>query len=245
MRVCVDLTAERPITLPLHYRYIVHSFIYRLLPNEYMEFLHDHGFVHGKRKMKLFTFSQIMGKSFRNGPFLVFQPPIRLYVSSPVEVFLKNLVNGLLQNHTISLHGQELKLSQLYFPPRPKLGNRVVFRTLSPITVYSTLTTANGKKKTYYYSPYEEEFGTLICRNLVRKASLLLGKEANGVFNIKPASNGNLREEIGFFKGTVIKGWKGIFIVEGDQLLIETGYEAGLGSKNSQGFGMVEVPQND
>ncbi|RLI91606.1 MAG: hypothetical protein DRO89_03615 [Candidatus Altiarchaeales archaeon] len=37
---------------------------------------------------------------------------------------------------------------------------------LSPLTVYSTLTTGDGKKKTYYYSHYEPDFEELIDRNL-------------------------------------------------------------------------------
>jgi CRISPR-associated endoribonuclease Cas6 len=49
------------------------------------------------------------------------------------------------------------------------LGSEAEFYTLSPITVYSTLYTAEGKKKTYYFSPYEQEFSQLVSINLARK----------------------------------------------------------------------------
>lgn len=49
-------------------------------------------------------------------------------------------------------------------------------RMLSPLTVYSTLMTPDGKKKTYYFSPYEKEFPALVNSNIKKKHFLLLGK---------------------------------------------------------------------
>jgi hypothetical protein len=45
----------------------------------------------------------------------------------------------------------EVELQQPYRSP-------VLIRALSPITVYSTLQTADGRKKTYYYAPQEPEW---------------------------------------------------------------------------------------
>ena len=43
------------------------------------------------------------------------------------------------------------------------------------------------------------------------------------------------------FKGTVIKGWMGTFEVRLPEPYFTLAYEAGLGAKNSQGFGMIQV----
>lgn len=43
------------------------------------------------------------------------------------------------------------------------------------------------------------------------------------------------------YKGTVIKGYSGDFILKGNPELIKLAYDTGLGSKNSQGFGCIEV----
>ena len=43
------------------------------------------------------------------------------------------------------------------------------------------------------------------------------------------------------YRETVIKGWMGRFVLKGNRKLLKLGYECGIGSKNSQGFGMVEV----
>ncbi|MBC7189418.1 hypothetical protein H5U35_04285, partial [Candidatus Aerophobetes bacterium] len=40
---------------------------------------------------------------------------------------------------------------------------------------------------------------------------------------------------------TLIKGWMGTYRLEGNPELIKFSYDAGLGAKNSQGFGMYEV----
>jgi len=43
------------------------------------------------------------------------------------------------------------------------------------------------------------------------------------------------------YKGTKIKAIMAPFVVRGSPELMEMGYEAGFGEKNSMGFGMVEV----
>ncbi|WP_448575536.1 CRISPR-associated endoribonuclease Cas6, partial [Thermomicrobium sp.] len=42
------------------------------------------------------------------------------------------------------------------------------------------------------------------------------------------------------YKGTWIEGWTGRFLIEGPPEYLRLALEAGLGAKNSQGFGYVE-----
>ncbi|MFN7181678.1 MAG: CRISPR-associated endoribonuclease Cas6 [Planctomycetota bacterium] len=53
--------------------------------------------------------------------------------------------------------------------PLSSLCDKVVVKMLSPITIYSTLTKRDGSKKTYYYNPFENEFGQLIRDSGVKK----------------------------------------------------------------------------
>jgi CRISPR-associated endoribonuclease Cas6 len=170
---------------------------------------------------------------------VAFHPPIKVCISSPIERFLSELINQLVKNSKLQLLGNELQVTSIEIPRSPALGDEAVFYTLSPITVYSTLYTAEGKKKTYYYSPYEEEFSQLASINLARKYKAYKGEEMHGDVGITPL--GRPKESIVLFKGTVIKAWAGRFKIKGDKRLIEMAYEAGIGSKNSAGFGMVEV----
>jgi CRISPR-associated endoribonuclease Cas6 len=61
---------------------------------------------------------------------------------------------------------------------------------------------------------------------------------------IKPLRVNKRNEVIAIFKGTVIKGWTGIYELQLPEPYFSLAYDAGLGSKNSQGFGMVEVVNN-
>jgi CRISPR-associated endoribonuclease Cas6 len=240
MRLWIEFNASGIIRLPVHYNHAVQGLIYRFLPHEYRKALHDDGYVVGKRRLKLFTFSRIFGRKegAEAGP-VAFHPPIKVCISSPIERFLSELINQLVKNSKLQLLGNELQVTSIEIPRSPALGDEAVFYTLSPITVYSTLYTAEGKKKTYYYSPYEEEFSQLASINLARKYKAYKGEEMHGDVGITPL--GRPKESIVLFKGTVIKAWAGRFKIKGDKRLIEMAYEAGIGSKNSAGFGMVEV----
>ena len=119
--------------------------------------------------------------------------------------------------------------------------DKLKIRMLSPITIYSTLSKANGGKKTYYYSPFENEFSQLISENAKKKFKAFYGKEPNGEIQLISLNVNKSNERIIFYKGTVIKGWMGIYEVSGDPELIKLTYDAGLGGKNSQGFGCFEV----
>jgi len=66
----------------------------------------------------------------------------------------------------ISPNAQVLCLESInvHFAPQINSGNEI--KMLYPIAIYSTLSTVNSKKKTYYYSPFEKELPQLIDKNL-------------------------------------------------------------------------------
>ncbi|MGC8997938.1 MAG: CRISPR-associated endoribonuclease Cas6 [Candidatus Bathyarchaeia archaeon] len=52
-----------------------------------------------------------------------------------------------------------LKVTDLAFPAKPALKDRELrVRMLSPLTIYSTLMTLDGKKKTYYFHLTKKSF---------------------------------------------------------------------------------------
>lgn len=88
----------------------------------------------------------------------------------------------------------------------------------------------------------ENEFEQLIRDNLIKKYIAFYNIEPSDTsFKLVPIKNKNLKENIILYKGIVIKGWSGEFDIEGSEELIKIAYDAGLGSKNSQGFGCIEL----
>jgi CRISPR-associated endoribonuclease Cas6 len=43
------------------------------------------------------------------------------------------------------------------------------------------------------------------------------------------------------YKGTKIKSWQAPFMMAGDPVLLQVGWECGFGEANSKGFGMVQA----
>lgn len=244
MRLVLRGSESERVVLPTDYNYLVQAAIYRSISRELADFLHDRGFLFGKRSFKMFTFSRLEGRYVLdrdNGRF-IYSGDVTLYVSSPIEKFIEDLANTIALRGSITLGKQRLKVVELAFPPRPAIeGDKLVIRMLSPLTVYSTLMTRDGRRKTYYFSPYEREFSELVNSNIKRKHFLLTGRRIKSDIRIEPLK---VREVIVMYKGTVVKGWMGLFSLSGPKTLIETAYEVGLGAKNSQGFGMFEIAQH-
>lgn len=240
MRFCIEFESDGPLLFPKEYNHAVQGMIYHLLATDVRSFLHDSGFGWGGRTFKLFTFSRLLGRFKTTSDKFVFERHVKLWISSPLENLISELANSLVRKGEVDLCGNKLRVVAINVPKKPDLTS-IIYRTLSPVTVYSTLMKADGRKKTYYYSPLEPEFSELASENLVKKASIIAGKKITGKVEVKPLHEKSCREVICMFKGTVIRAWEGFFRVSGDFPLIEAMYEAGLGSKNSSGFGMVEV----
>lgn len=228
------------IVLPICYNHLVQGVIYNCISEDLSKFLHDKGFIFGNRKFKLFTFSRLQGRytlDKKNGK-IIYVSDVNLLLSSPINRFIKEIANTLVRRGFIMLGENKLRVTEMAFPGMPNISKETRIYTLSPITVYSTLLTPEGRKKTYYYSPYERDFSKLINSNAKKKHFLIRGKSLKSELFIEPL---RVKEVVVKYKGTIIKGWIGNFKLKGPKSLIETVYEAGLGSKNSQGFGMFEV----
>ncbi|MEM3648024.1 MAG: CRISPR-associated endoribonuclease Cas6 [Nitrososphaerales archaeon] len=229
------------VVLPTNYNYLIQAVIYRNISRELATFLHDKGFLFGKRRFKMFTFSRLEGHCVldREGRQFVYEGDITLHISSPIEKFVEDLATAIMKKGSIVVGRQVVKVAELSFPVKPVMKNgKLKIRMLSPITVYSTLMTYDGKKKTYYFSPYEKDFSILVNSNVKKKHFLLTGRNIKLDIRVEPL---RVKEVVVMYKGTVVKGWMGHFSLTGPKALITTAYEAGLGAKNSQGFGMFEV----
>lgn len=252
MRLTVTFQNPEPeseVKLPLHYNYTLQSFIYRHISDHLAGFLHNKGYRYERRVFRLFTFSRILGK-FRiekKNEKIVFTGPVKLQISSPLDDFLQQFAETLARAGEVSINNNPLVVAsiEVHFPPPCTFPHLI--KMLSAVTVYSTLFTGEGKKKTYYYSPFEKEFSSLLQKNIFKKyVSFYDRKPASGNFALSPVRVNKKSEKIikytpGEAPPTIIKGWMGVYKLEGNPELIRFSYDVGLGAKNSQGFGMFEI----
>lgn len=194
----------------------------------------------------MFTFSRILGRKPRYDPetrSLFFTGTLTLKVGAVDVDFLESFATYLVRKRQVELRGQVCDLVGVEVELTPPYEHVVRIRTLSPITVYRTLE-ENDRKRTHFFHPEEEEFGRMVLDNLARKARALWGEAPplNGAW-IRPR---RIRKQvITYFKTTLIKGWDGEFDIHLPKAYFPLMLDAGLGAKNAQGFGMVEVVPGD
>lgn len=244
MRIEVTFSAYKKIVIPIQYNYHVQGMIYNNISDELATFLHGHGFMYGKRSFKLFCFSRLKGKfKIRKDGKIEFFPPIKLVITSPIERFLQEFAESMLKNDDLNLCGQRIFVKGIEILPTPKISDEEIkIKMQSPVVCYSSVNKELGQK-TFYFSPWDEWFSELLSSNLKKKYKLITGQEEKleDVQIIPTVPRNKKYCKVVNYKGTVIKGWMGIYKLRGDKRLLEVAYDAGLGAKNPQGFGCFKL----
>jgi len=247
VRLRISLEAERAIRVPVQYNHLLQGLIYANLDRALSEWLHEEGHAHGARRFKLFTFSRLFGERRAANGRVEFRGPVHFYLGAVDAEVLGSLAEHLLTKPCVRLGSAECRVTEVGVEPRPEIDpvKPIRVKTLSPITAYSTLTTPDGKKKTYYYAPQEREWSESLVANVGRKAKALgwaadIDRDLASSW-VRPYRVKSGDQKVLNFKGTVIKGWTGLYEVNLPEPYFRLAYDAGLGAKNAQGFGMVRV----
>lgn len=250
MRMKLILSAVRQATtLPLNYNHAIAALIYSTLGQASAEFtarLHDEGYSADGRQFRLFTFSRISARRSRaaGDRMILEDPAISLQISSPVEEFVEHFVAGLFQREMFRIAGAGFRLEQAETLAPPVFEEQMRFRALSPVTE----TVSEGNRHPRFLSP-EDDWSEVIGRNLLRKYEALHGHAPADArlrwrwdeeYLAETARRGRRASVLVDVRDTKVRGWLAPFTVEGSSELIEMGYEAGFGARNSMGFGMAE-----
>lgn len=239
MQLIVHIGLEQPISLPLNYNHIVQSIIYRSIGTmpDYADFLHNEGYSLEKRQYKMFQFSQLSGDYYIQNKQIIFKSYIVFEIRSPEPLLIRLLGesfwnNGIYFGKTLctdihmELYDYTIEVEELYIQMK------------TPITVYST---DYEKGKTYYYNPEEEEFYRQINDNFYRKYEAYYGVDPISTLKIQKLDKDLPKKFVTKYQGSYITGWYGKYLISGKRKYLDFLYQAGLGSKNSQGFGMFEI----
>ncbi len=239
MQIKIIIPLTEPLSLPIAYHHIQQSFLYRLMDKDGVSPLHDGGFNYEKRKYKLFTFGPFEGKYAVKDGRILFSDRIGMEFRCVDESIANCMVDNI-KNGGITI-GRNLytDISVNKFDHHVKSDN-VVVRMLSPITVRETDADTN---KTQYYFPGEEAFIDAVVQNFRRKYSAYTGSDIDPgmefeVLDVRPKDKYLTR-----YKGFIIEGYKGLYRIKALPDHIDFLYNCGIGSKNSQGFGMFEIVQ--
>lgn len=261
---------SKPAVIPINYNYQFSAAIYLLLKfgsPEFSQFLHDNGYKIDNKSFKLFTFGLKLRKyeittngNFTGSHFKLISPYVELFISTPlVDTFIKNFVIGTFEKQKVFIIHPEyvtkFAIKEVELIPDPQFTNKMSFRLLNPI-VLSTLVSRNGKLVPYYYRINDEGLIENLKQNLLRKYKILYGKDLElNEFDFEfdksyiERKKGVVSKLITIGEGSQyeskIKGIMCDFTIRTKPELIKVGYECGFGSKNSMGFGFVEVKKQN
>ena len=229
------------ITLPLSYHGTVQGAIYHALSAspEYSAFLHDKGFHFGQRAYKLFTFSLLEGPHSIKGRCISFPGPIHLEIRSPKEDFCRVLFTALQRERAFVLAEHQLSITDFAITDYHIRENHADIKMRSPLCLSRTIVEGE-KKKTLYLSPEDREFLPLMRENFRRKYTAAYGIEPDCKISVAPC--GEMRKYVTRFQQNIyVTAWQGRFSLAGPPEALDFLYQTGLGSRNSQGFGMFDI----
>ncbi|MDA8233272.1 MAG: CRISPR-associated endoribonuclease Cas6 [Clostridia bacterium] len=242
MHLYFVLNHREGLTLPIHYNHLLQATLYNSMEPQLANFLHNQGYSSNKRVFKLFAFSKLTGnfKLDQQTNTIKYGEVTKLTVSSPLDDVCQSLANELLLNPNLRLGQQRVIVDRIELKKYQISTKTIRVKTLSPIVVYSTLLRPDGRKYTCYFQAGEPMYNELITNNLRKKYNALFGAEPpDGEVSIK--SIGPTKMRINKYKNFIIKGYEGKFVLTGPEELLQLSVDCGLGSKNSQGFGCIEI----
>jgi CRISPR-associated endoribonuclease Cas6 len=244
-------------SIPINYQYEVSAWIYKTIhfgDPVFSEWLHTHGYCDGRKTFKLFTFSGIQAFPYQiKGDRLIIQAlqasiTISFYLDEAAEPFIIGLFKK--QEFSIgdSRSRMDFSISAVERLPDIDIRPTMQFKALSPIVI-STLE-PEISKNAQYLDPQHVNYQQLFFRNLLAKYNAtnkgahdheetFLGKCGLKILNA-PRSK-LLLIKAGTEQETKIRGFTFDFEITATSELIEMGYEAGFGEKNSMGFGCCSL----
>lgn len=232
------VAVSNPAFIDFNHSYHLASMIYRAVeridPRLSLE-------LHTPSTFKFFTFSRLLveGKNFRveKGKMRLLNPNVRFFFSTLQKHIGVALVEGLLEKPEVKIGDAKFVVSEIKVLKEKEIGRKERFITLSPINV--TTVVDNGRRRIVDLYPDSLKFYENLKKNLVRKYVAYYGREPeDDDFRIRVLRSKMKRIQV---KNTFHRCVEMVFDAEGSKELLEIGYKAGFGERNSMGFGMVKA----
>lgn len=207
----------------------ISSFIYSVISSDYKE-LHEQG----KNK---FTFSNIMYESFKvlKNVIQVNSDRAALIISSHDKKFIEDFLKNLDKNKVYVIDNLVFKISDIKVDSTELKNDLVLMKTITPVVIDKK----DEKGKRVYLSPNDSEFKDFFLKNLIKKTETNINL-GDIIFEINQKSV--KRKSIKLKENQTVKGHEFEFILKCSDLnLLNKAFYSGFGSKNSAGFGMVQV----
>ncbi len=240
MRIDISFHSENNIlVLPLSYHHCLQALIYNMMGDSAKD-------LHSKIVFKPFVFSQLKGEYIldNKNKIITFSSNVTFSIASLDNRLLMVIMSNCFKNkNTYYLMKQTIVIDSI--SPKEiniKEGQFYHIKMLSPITIHKTIE-IDGRKRTNYLKPDNDDFITAINDNLNHKLSFY--NKDIGIAQIYLHSIGKVKEVCTLYKNYSIIGYMCDFVLKCNIDLLHFLLDVGLGDKNSQGFGFFEVVENN
>ncbi len=232
MRAKVFLRAEKNAVIPVNYQHHLSSAIYYFIEENNPDLSSS---LHHSRRFKFFNFSnlKIDRKKVEGEKIHIYPGALLFNFSSPNSEILKATITGMLQTGEITIGKERLAIDRIEILETPQFGTTALFRTLSPVYIDS------GEKPRRDLLPDDPRWKKRLEENTARKYEEYTGKKPPG-----PTKIG----DVYWFRRKRIKireSWwhcaNAEFTVQAPPEILLFIWETGIGNKNSQGFGCLEM----
>jgi len=258
MRFTLTFRNLRPgAAIPINYQYELSSWIYRILQegdSDFSEWLHNHGYRLNGKQFRLFTFSGLQLPRFKreDDRLRLFGDFLRLKISFCIEDSAQHFIMGLFREQAFELGDRisqaPLQVESIEAIAPPSFSNQYVFHALSPICISSQ---PEGRPQALYHHPKEPKYGQRLLGNLVQKyhayclarelpfeeRHFQVGQMGFRLLNSPKSRLVTLAAHTS--RQTKIRGFMYQFELQTPPELLRFAYQAGVGEKNSMGFGFV------
>ena len=236
MRLKITLDTQKQWISFTYHRYL-QGMIYHALPKDLGDFFHDKGF----GQFKLFTFSEFIGKYEVRNKGLVFLELVEFYITSISSEFLNQLYLYFIQCDTVTIGKVLCRVIQVEAVKDIYYENDHIYqiKTISPITCYKT----DEKNFTSYFHPKSKDFENSLKDNLEKKYLELYKENSNEYFEIIEVNK--CKELKVKYKQCIYVAYQCVLKIHVSDKYLSLMMHTGLGSKNSSGFGMIEILKNN
>lgn len=263
MRFKITLNrSTRQRMLPVDYQYYLCAWIYKVIGKadpQFSDFLHTQGYIMGYKQFKLFNYSPLnFGRPTlwkEKALFEIHTDQISLLVSFHLAEAAEKFIIGLFKNQEVyvgdQFNGLDLMVSQVERLPDTEIKNTMNYQAVSPVVI-----SLKDEKSKYaqYLSPSDIEYIDLISKNLSTKyGSIPNATNPPEDCNFQFMTNGVPKSKLVTIKPytpeqSKVRGFVYDFTLTCSAEIHQFILDAGIGEKNSMGFGWVEAitkPVND
>ena len=241
MQISIQFQSSDPLIIPYNYNYQLQSALYALLGEVgESDFWHDKGFRYYDSSFKGFCFGKLEGdyRTYPEEKKIGFEDKISLEVRSISFHFIDALQRALEKHPYIRLFDTRLDVIGASLMNRHLDREKLIVQAVTPMMIHTTYEDGH----TVYYCPDDGNYFPRICQNTYKKYTAITGETA-GKIELHP--HGTFKKIVTRYKNLYMTGYTGTMQLLAPIKMSEFIYNTGLGEKNAQGFGFVQIKGND